>query len=220
MKFSDIPKYTRPSNYTVNVSWSFLEKYLQGLRDDFGSCFEMEPDFQRGHVWTPSQQTAYVEHILAGGKSGRDVYFNAIGWDTARVGWLCCVDGLQRLTAVRGFLADKVPAYGHLFSQYEDKMRWTEHDFVVHINNLDTRAEVLKWYLEMNAGGTPHTHDEIERVRRLLAKENNKPTPFQEALRKAEEALVHIGTGDLKDGPIVREGARAYVANKPRKKKP
>ena len=36
------------------------------------------------------------------------------------------------------------------------------------VNNLQTKKEVLQWYVDMNAGGTPHTNDEIERVRRMI----------------------------------------------------
>ena len=38
----------------------------------------------------------------------------------------------------------------------------------VHINNLKTKKEVLTWYLEMNTGGTVHTDDELDRVRKML----------------------------------------------------
>ena len=37
------------------------------------------------------------------------------------------------------------------------------------VNNLQTREELLTWYLEMNTGGTPHSDEEIERVKGLLA---------------------------------------------------
>ena len=43
----------------------------------------------------------------------------------------------------------------------------------LNINTLPTRAAVLQWYLEMNAGGTPHADAEIERVRGLLAAEGD-----------------------------------------------
>jgi hypothetical protein len=36
------------------------------------------------------------------------------------------------------------------------------------IYELPTRADVLRYYLAMNAGGTPHPAAEIERVRVLL----------------------------------------------------
>jgi hypothetical protein len=68
----------------------------------------MNPDFQRGHVWTEEQQIAYVEYLLKGGMSGRTFYFNKPSWknkDTIN-GYddFVCVDGLQRTTAIEKFL--------------------------------------------------------------------------------------------------------------------
>jgi hypothetical protein len=37
----------------------------------------------------------------------------------------------------------------------------------VHVNDLKSKKEVLTWYIEMNAGGTPHSKEEIDRVTAL-----------------------------------------------------
>ena len=42
----------------------------------------------------------------------------------------------------------------------------------MNINNLQTRKEVLQWYIELNSGGTVHTDAEIDRVKKLLRKED------------------------------------------------
>jgi hypothetical protein len=39
---------------------------------------------------------------------------------------------------------------------------------IIHVNNLKTEKEVLQWYIDMNAGGTPHTTEEIDRVKKLI----------------------------------------------------
>lgn len=43
----------------------------------------------------------------------------------------------------------------------------------VNINDLKSKREVLQWYIEMNAGGTPHSNEEIRRVKALMEKEGN-----------------------------------------------
>jgi len=134
---------------------------------------QLNPDFQRGHVWTQAQQIAYIEYVLRGGQSGLVLYFNKPDWQARRTteyNDFVIVDGLQRLTAILRFVQDEIPAYGHLYSQFEGPLRLF-HDVRINVNCLQTRAEVLQWYLEMNAGGTPHTAEEIERVRALLAAE-------------------------------------------------
>ena len=39
---------------------------------------------------------------------------------------------------------------------------------ILNVNDLKTEKEVLQWYVDMNAGGTPHTNEEIERVKRMI----------------------------------------------------
>lgn len=36
------------------------------------------------------------------------------------------------------------------------------------MNYLESKKEILEWYVDMNSGGTPHTNDEIERVRKMI----------------------------------------------------
>ncbi|EJH4818704.1 hypothetical protein LDZ95_23610 [Pseudomonas aeruginosa] len=42
------------------------------------------------------------------------------------------------------------------------------------IHDFTRRADLLDHYLSINAGGTPHSADEIERVRGLLAQAKAK----------------------------------------------
>ena len=44
------------------------------------------------------------------------------------------------------------------------------NNIVLNINDLQTEKEVLQWYVDMNARGTPHTCDEIDRVTRMIQK--------------------------------------------------
>lgn len=132
---------------------------------------DLDPDFQRGHVWTEQQQIAFVEFGLRGGTSARTIFFNSTEFYKGEP--IEIVDGKQRLEAVARFLRNEIPAYGTLYEEYEDDL-WMSHmgaSFRVCVNRLQTRAEVLQWYLEINDGGIAHTSEEIKRVRELLRKE-------------------------------------------------
>lgn len=65
------------------------------------------------------------------------------------------------LEAVRAFLRDEFTAFGSLRSEYTDHMR-LHLGFKWRICGLATRAEILQLYLNINAGGTPHTQSELE----------------------------------------------------------
>ena len=170
MKFKDIPQFTRSGSYQVNIPWIFLKKQLNEFVNELH--LQLNPDFQRGHVWTKEQQIAYVEFILRGGKSARTIYFNHPHWNYGDVNEteFVCVDGLQRLTAALAFLHNEITAFGYYYKDYTDKLP-IQIGFIFNVNDLNTRAEVLQWYIEMNSGGTPHKTTEIERVKSLLEKE-------------------------------------------------
>jgi hypothetical protein len=169
-RFKDIPQFTRSANYEVNISWDYLEDWLNHLDESYG--LELEPDFQRSHVWDDDKRIKYVEFILRGGKSSKNLYFNCKGWmSNATPGRVVLVDGLQRLTAVRKFINNEIKAFGHHYKEYTDSLRVVLHSFTVFVNDLETRKEVLQWYLDLNSGGVVHTEEELEKVRELLKNE-------------------------------------------------
>lgn len=66
-------------------------------------------------------------------------------------------------------------AFGTKYSEFSDKLP-TEVSFSININDLATREEVLRWYLQLNEGGTPHSPEELEKVRLLLKGNTNERT--------------------------------------------
>ena len=186
MKFADIEKFVREGNYEVNMPLEHLEDVIVNWIEDDYYRLNLDPDFQRGHVWTEDQQTAYVEYFLRGGKSGVVLYFNKPGWMSIAKDHdyddFVIVDGLQRLTALRKFMRGDLKAFGNLVHEFEDEVRMSgaAMNLRLNINNLQTKKHVLSWYLEMNSGGTPHTDAELNKVKGLLEAEDCLVKHFSE----------------------------------------
>ena len=161
-RFRDIPQFTR-AVHESDHGGGHLEKTIAEYDID------LEPIYQREHVWTTEQQIAYVEFRLRGGEGGSSLYFNYIIGDPVKRR-IEIVDGKQRITAARLFMADKLPAFGYTLSQYADRFPAMDAStrFRFHINDLQTKAEVIQWYIALNYAGTPHTEEERARVKRLL----------------------------------------------------
>jgi hypothetical protein len=199
MRFADIPQYTRGAHYRVHQPWDLmvgrpartLSKEPGGAAGSINGWLDryvaegliLEPDFQRGHVWTEAQQRAYVEYRLRGGNmSGTAIFLNDPYWMSSREAPagaykdFVMVDGLQRITAARRFMSNELAVFGgHTLKDFEDSIRMADAAFFeVHVNKLPTRAAVLNWYLELNEGGTIHSTEELARVRGLLAAEKEK----------------------------------------------
>lgn len=170
MKFTDIPQYTRSGNWECDFTIQDFVEWIEKHEKEDG--LQLNPDFQRGHVWNEDQQVSYVEFFLCGGTTGRVVYLNHPGWHRNYEGEFVCVDGLQRITAIKRFINNEIKVYGYYFKEYEDKPRISTHSLRINVNDLKTKKEVLQWYLEMNSGGVAHTKEELDKVRLLLEKEN------------------------------------------------
>lgn len=177
MKVNDIKKFYAP-RYSVQVSWDFLEEQLKHYDDR--SCpgslgLNLDPDFQRGHVWTEEKQIAYVEFCLQDGSYSRTLLFNHPNWMGSFVGEMVLVDGKQRLEAVRKFVRNELPIFGgNYLKDFDDPkklLRTSGAHFVFGINSLKTRKAILEWYLQLNRGGVVHTDEEIAKVERMLKEE-------------------------------------------------
>jgi len=102
----------------------------------------------------------------------KKIYWNGPDWNKDFRGPLEIVDGKQRINAVIEFLHNKIKAFGYTLSELggREALHFT-HEFIFHIGNLESRKEILQWYIDMNIGGSIHTDEEIKKVKKLLSKE-------------------------------------------------
>ena len=190
--FRDIPQFTRGAHYAVDVEWGYLSTFF--TRHIVEDRLDINPEFQRGFCWSSQQKKNYIQYILRGGMSGRDIYCNCPFWQFGSVQpkdpqWqYVLVDGKQRLDAVLGFLNNEFTIFDdHYFKDFTDKLRMSSGGFKWHINTLKTYNEVLDWYIQLNTGGTVHDQSEIDRVKDLI-KSNPIYTPpsFDEAINQSK----------------------------------
>jgi hypothetical protein len=171
-----------------------LEAQIASLDRDWG--LNLAPDFQRGHVWTDEQRRAFVEGIFEETVTSAQkvIQFNCPHWDrTPAPGTsdlpeeIQIVDGLQRLTALRMFMAGQIHPFGLTYDEliqtdFSPKSPRYSVKFAVH--TFQTREQLLEFYLRINAGGTPHSQHELERVAGLLeeARGSTGPRPLADRL--------------------------------------
>ncbi len=167
MKFKDIKKFPF-SGHTVNISWDYLQTWLDHHNEDIMQL-ELDPPYQRGYVWSKQQKIEYIEYMLKGGFSGKDIFWNCPTWMSfsAKINVIELVDGKQRIQAVLDFLNNKISAFDTLYKDYEDNV-FGHADFVFHINNLKSEREIVEWYIGFNTGGSVHTTKDLAPAYKLL----------------------------------------------------
>ena len=178
-KYKDIPRYIESGSWKCNYTVEGLVEAIEEF--ELNSNLQMEPDFQRGHVWNEGAQVRFVEAILAGGATNaRTIYLNAAWWPDAHrqereaYSDFVCVDGLQRYTAVKRFIKNEIKAYGSFFKEYEGFLGPSIALMELNINRLKSKKAVLSWYLQMNSSGVIHSKAELDRVYKLLEKEREQ----------------------------------------------
>ncbi len=173
-RFQDIPQFTQAGSWECDFPLTHVFKFIDEQVETNG--LDLDPDFQRGHVWTKSQQRAWLEFFLQGGKTARVIYLNDPNWQKAssrKTGYseVVIVDGKQRLEAIRCFVNNEVKVFGSYFNEFTDNIRLSNNTIKININDLQSRKDVLQWYLDFNSGGVVHSEEEIEKVKKLLKAE-------------------------------------------------
>lgn len=188
------------SSNGADISLSGLDEFLASQERDVikaGGSFELNPDFQRGHVWTQQQQVAFIEALLRG-VAKAEVIFNCPGWvGDGEVGdiplnTMQCVDGLQRITAIRRFAKGELAVFGGLRASDLSGTPFRLSAYRVHfeIHEIASRADLLQFYIDLNFGGVQHTEAERLRVKGLLAAASVAQTrPAAEAQVQASARL-------------------------------
>lgn len=156
---------------------------IEGTLADFhkdcakrGGKFDLNPEFQRGHVWDEAKQVAYIESFLRN-VAPATFKFNCANYnDFHQKGDLnpedmVCIDGLQRITALRRFMAGDIKAFGHDRTYFDNtpfSLHRMNYTFIMEIFVFTHKKNLLQFYIDLNSGGVVHTQEEIERVRKLM----------------------------------------------------
>lgn len=161
--------------YTVTVPWDHVENQVV-RHSRAGSGLDLDPEWQREHVWTREQQVRYIEHILSGGRVARELTFVCASWEPRRA--YAILDGKQRLESVRAFLRgefrvlpDARRTNGYAAQDFAGDFFAFDCEVVWNVVVVPRHSDVLRLYLAINENGTPHSPAALDRVRLLLARE-------------------------------------------------
>lgn len=158
--------------FGVSRIFSFVEEF---------AC-DLDPDYQRGRVWTMEQQQNFIGFLLEGGVShpviiNQGENFGGVDGE----GSTEVLDGKQRISACMDFTNKEIGAKltdGRVIQfdeldTYSLRMLRMQIGMTFRVVGL-SRVEALRWYLKLNRGGTVHSNEEINRVQLLLDAMNVK----------------------------------------------
>jgi len=160
-RVQDFAFVQRQSYYRVIIEHRRIISNLDRYKEQWN--LNMDPDFQRGYIWSDMQKIAYIEFLLSGGTTGREIYFNAPGWGKGNADEpMVLVDGKQRLNAIISFMKGEFEVFAA--ANYSD-LTWSDRenlDIYFNVNDLEDPKDVIRWYLGMNTGGAIHTEEDLQ----------------------------------------------------------
>lgn len=174
-----VPKRKRPDKRWVQdslLTGGFTSGHLWSLLMDVVRGLDSAPDFQRDYVWTPDDQQRYLDSLMAGRDLGRFIIVNRPYPNRDQV-----LDGKQRLNCLMMFLRSEISWRGLHWHEMTPGDRSRLENRVVQIAKVDegrySRADLLRIFLEVNAGGVPQSDEHLARVREMLAQEESQQAP-------------------------------------------
>jgi hypothetical protein len=144
------------------------------------------PPWQRPEVWSLEQKVRFVEGIFLGFGTGYYVV-NGADWETVAgvttsmpmSGWL--LDGQQRISAIRDFIAGEFVVFGDV--RYPDmpiadrRKRFDNQAFpCIMLEYTADETKLLEMYRRLNFGGTAHSAKDRELIDSRQADLNTKLT--------------------------------------------
>ena len=160
--------------------------YFQHQLDSLISIMplELNPDFQRGYVWTEEQKINYLEALFQRKLSlqARIISFNRFGYDEDEdelnennpiYKKFICIDGLQRLTAIQDFINCKFTIFGKnklTLVDISHPLITNNAKSVLRFNfyNFENKKDLMNFYVHFNSGGTIHSKEEIDKVKQMI----------------------------------------------------
>lgn len=167
-------------NRGVDIPWDLLVEQVRGTTGR-RPAWNLSPTYQRGPVWSRAQQMNYIGHVLTGGVSppiycqrhDSPKHTSTAKWYDLPVEVL---DGRQRLQAVLDFIEGQIPArvldgteHRDLWYKDFDARERRAHTMSTSVVFMDISfKERLTLYLRLNNGGTPHSAEDLQKVREML----------------------------------------------------
>ena len=154
------------------VDLHFMNQTIESLIHryyNFG--VDMNPDYQRGFVWTQEDKEFLIDSIFTGIDIGKFGFVRNNDEEWKKTGYSYeILDGKQRLNTIIEFYEDRITYKGYTYSQlgWEDRYTFREHMVsVAEVKEFD-RKSILESFLSLNRGGRVMDKSQIEKVEKML----------------------------------------------------
>ena len=174
-KLKSLPNFRNEDLWTKQIHFynSILHELITKNYRDGG--YEMDADYQRGHVWTSKDKIALIDSIFQGIPIGKIVLIELPYKENSPA--FEVLDGKQRITAIIKFYEGRFKYKGRYYRELSilDRSYFTNFNISIgYITGKFSQEDRYKYFLRLNTFGKPQDQNHINKVIKLLEKEVKK----------------------------------------------
>ena len=156
----EIPTFTRPDYINLNFSQRSIDGIIL-MYHHFG--INMNPEYQRDHVWTIDDRRFLIESIFNKIDIGK---FTLCMNGYSKLPMYEVIDGKQRIQTLVDFYEDRFTYRDKFYSQlsWKDQSHFTNYSISVAISEYLTYEQKLRYFLHLNVAGVPQDDAHIRKV--------------------------------------------------------
>lgn len=164
-----IPQFTQREEMRLQFFQSSLSSFHSYVYS-FG--VDINPDYQRGFVWTLEDKQKLIDSIFKGVDIGKFVFirreYDRTKNPTEHLYEI--LDGKQRLTAITEFLEDRFRFNGLLYSELHphDQSHFDGYSISLAEVSNPTKKQIYQYFLRLNTGGKAMDEGQLKKVEKLL----------------------------------------------------
>ena len=165
-----------------DVQLSYQQRQLLSLLMMMSKKYgiDLEPDYQRGNVWTNEQKVALIDSIFKNIDIGKFTIIKRPWGDNPNVPMTPklyeMLDGKQRITALFEFYTGRFKYKGLYFYELHPRDRNHFRNYVISWAECSplTDEQKYRYFLKLNTGGSPVDPKHLEKVKEMWEKAKEK----------------------------------------------
>lgn len=163
----------------IENHFDYDDYFLDGFHDDFRPMLSTDVDFQRDRVWNDEQKENLIRSMLLGIPIGA-IYINRCDvWDGQKLKYPeldnIIYDGKQRFTTILDFIdglfSVEIDGVNYFYDDLNFHEQKSLYDMTIPVvrTYFENKKDLIKFYLQLNTGGTHHSQEDIQKAKTILA---------------------------------------------------
>ncbi len=163
-KQSNIPVFHKKDDIQIDYMQTSI-CHIYSIYYSFG--LNLEPDYQRGYVWTPDDKIKLIDSIFNNIDIGKFVFIHLDNYSLPKLYEI--LDGKQRVSTIIDFYEGRFKYKGYWYRDMCNHDRYHFDMYHISVGNAKrmTKKQIYEYFLKLNTTGRPIDPEHINRVKKL-----------------------------------------------------